>query len=351
MDVSYFGFDIECGGQVLFGWKLGYVSDFDFSLCWGVLSDVLFGNVVVLLIWFFIELGLGLVFVDFSGYCDDFCEVVFVVGFKGLSSGKVVQVQELVLFILWQIVDEGIDLVLIEVSLYQFEISQKEVSNVGYFYGFGVMFWLFGFWMNGGDLVIGLCLDVELSKLCVDLECGLVFEDLICYWLLDNFYCVILVVIFDFDFVVCSEQVECELVVWLSKDFIDEDCVWIVCESFNFKNFQVQEFDLNVLLILMFVDVFVWVLCFEYIIEYLGWVLVGCVLQLIGGLIYFDVKVWLFELFSDLLLVFLFYVFVVMCSGVVGQDYVVFVCCIEVVMGGIVVGVSVGNGFDVVDEL
>ena len=163
-EVSYPSSDTERGGQVLLGWKLGYASDPDASLRWGVLSDVLLGNAAAPLTRPLIESGLGSALADLSGYRDDFREAAFAVGLKGLSTDKADAVQELVLSTLRQIATEGIDPALIEASLHQFEISQKEVSNAGYPYGLGVMFRLLGPWLTGGDPVTGLRLDAELAN-------------------------------------------------------------------------------------------------------------------------------------------------------------------------------------------
>ena len=351
MDVSYPGSDTERGGQVLLGWKLGYASDPDLSLRWGVLSDVLLGNAAAPLTRPLIESGLGSALADLSGYRDDFREAAFAVGLKGLSSGKAAQVQELVLSTLRQIADEGIDPALIEASLHQFEISQKEVSNAGYPYGLGVMFRLLGPWMNGGDPVTGLRLDAELSKLRADLERGPVFEDLIRHWLLDNPHRVTLVVTPDPDLAARSEQAERELVARLSKDFTDEDRARIVRESLNLKNLQAQESDPNVLPTLTLADVPAEVPRPAYTTERSGRALVGRVPQPTGGLTYLDVKVRLPELPADLLPVLPLYAFAVTRSGAAGQDYAALARRTEAVTGGVTASAGVGNGPDAVDDL
>lgn len=78
-----------------------------------------------------------------------------------------------------EIATQGIEPELIESSLHQFEIAQKEVSNSGYPYALGVMFRLLGPWMQGGDPVTGLRLDAQLGRLRADLAQGAVFEPML----------------------------------------------------------------------------------------------------------------------------------------------------------------------------
>ncbi|MGX9686212.1 insulinase family protein [Deinococcus wulumuqiensis] len=357
VDVSYPGSDTERGGQVLLGWKLGYASDPDASLRWNVLSDVLLGNAGAPLTRPLIESGLGAQLADLTGYRDDFREAAFAVGLKGLpasgeeSDGKADAVQELVLSTLRQIAEEGIDPALIEASLHQFEISQKEVSNAGYPYGLGVMFRLLGPWLSGGDPVTGLRLDAELGRLRDDLKRGRVFEPMIEKWLLQNPHRVTLVVRPDPALAERTEQAERELVERLSKDFTDEDRARIVRESLNLKNLQGQESDPNVLPTLTLADVPAQVPRPAYETERSGRALVGRVPQPTGGLTYLDVKVRLPELPRDLLPVLPLYTFAVTRSGAAGQDYVSLARRIEAVTGGIGASAGVGNGPDTVDDL
>ncbi|WP_339095121.1 insulinase family protein [Deinococcus sp. VB343] len=342
VDVSYPGSDTERGGQVLLGWKLGYASDPDESLRWSVLSDVLLGNAGAPLTRPLIESGLGAQLADLTGYRDDFREAAFAVGLKGLSTDKADAVQELVLSTLRQIATEGIDPALIEASLHQFEISQKEVSNAGYPYGLGVMFRLLGPWLTGGDPVTGLRLDAELGKLRADLQAGRVFEPMIEKWLLQNPHRVTLVLTPDPALAERTEQAERELVERLSKDFTDEDKARIVRESLNLKNLQAQESDPDVLPTLGLSDVPAQVARPEYATEQQGRATIGRVPQPTGGLTYLDIQVRLPQVPADLLRVLPLYAFAVTRSGAAGLDYVALARRIEAVTGGI--GASAGVG-------
>ncbi|MDO4247258.1 MAG: insulinase family protein, partial [Deinococcus sp.] len=343
-EVSYPSSDTERGGQVLLGWKLGYASDPDESLRWSVLSDVLLGNAGAPLTRPLIESGLGAQLADLTGYRDDFREAAFAVGLKGLSTDKADAVQELVLSTLRQIAEGGIDPALIEASLHQFEIQQKEVSNAGYPYGLGVMFRLLGPWLTGGDPVTGLRLDAELGKLRADLQAGRVFEPMIEKWLLQNPHRVTLVLTPDPALAERTEQAERELVERLSKDFTDEDKARIVRESLNLKNLQAQESDPDVLPTLGLDDVPAQVVRPEYTTEQQGRATIGRVPQPTGGLTYLDIQVRLPQVPAELLRVLPLYAFAVTRSGAAGLDYVALARRIEAVTGGI--GASAGVGTD-----
>ena len=345
-DVSYPSSDTERGGQVLLGWKLGYSSDPDLKLRWSVLSDVLLGNPAAPLTRPLIESGIGSALADLTGYRDSFREGAFAVGLKGLSTGKAAQVQELVLSTLQKIADEGLDPALIEASLHQFEISQKEVSNAGYPYGLQVMFRLLEPWLYGGDPLTGLRLEAELGRLRADLAAGPVFEPMIREGLLENPHRVTLVLTPDPDLAARSEQAERELVARLSQDLTDEDRARIVRESLQLQSLQGQESDPDVLPTLTLADVPAKVARPEYATEDAGRARIGRVPQPTGGLSYLDVQVRLPELPDELLSVLPLYAYAVTRSGAAGQDYVALARRIEAVTGGIGAAVAVGTAPD-----
>lgn len=345
-EVSYPSSDTERGGQVLVAWKLGYTSNPDLNLRWSVLSDVLLGNPAAPLTRPLIESGIGSALADFSGYRDSFREGAFAAGLKGLSAGKAAEVQDLVLSTLQKIATDGIPPELIEASLHQFEIQQKEVSNAGYPYGLQVMFRLLGPWLYGGDPVTGLRLDAELQKLRADLAAGQVFEPMIRRDLLDNSHRVTLVLTPDPELAARTEQAEQELVARLSKDFTDEDRARIVRESMQLKALQGQESDPNVLPTLALSDVPPKVPRPEYATAQEGRATVARVPQPTGGLTYLDVQVRLPDLPTDLLDVLPLYTYAVTRSGAGDLDYVALARRIEAVTGGVSASAGVGTAPD-----
>ncbi|WP_019585132.1 insulinase family protein [Deinococcus apachensis] len=351
IDVTYPGTDVERGGQVSVAWKLGHTTDPDANLRWSVLSDVLLGNPAAPLTRPLIESGIGSALADLSGYRDNFREGAFAAGLKGLSAGKAAEVQALVLDTLAAIVRDGIDPELIESSLHQFEISQREVSNSGYPYGLQVMFRLLGPWLYGGDPVTGLRLEAELESLRTDLAHGHVFEPMIQRGLLDNPHRVTLVLAPDPDLAARTEQAERELVERLSGGFTDEDRARIVRESLQLQSLQEQESDVNVLPTLTLEDVPPTVLRVPYSTEEAGRALIGRVPQPTGGLTYLDVQVRLPEVQGDLLDTLPLYAYVVTRSGAAGQDYLALARRIEAVTGGVSASVGVGGRPDDLDAL
>lgn len=351
VDVTYPGSDLERGGQVSVAWKLGPTTDPDHNLRWSVLSDVLLGNPAAPLTRPLIESGLGSALADLSGYRDDFREGAFAAGLKGLSAGRAAEVQALVLDTLAQIVREGIDPALIESSLHQFEIGQREVSNSGYPYGLQVMFRLLGPWLYGGDPVTGLRLEAELERLRADLAAGRVFEPMIQRELLDNPHRVTLVLAPDPDLVARTEQSERELVERLSAGFTDEDRARIVAESLRLKDLQAQESDPGVLPTLTLADVPPTVLRVPYTTEHTGRALVGRVPQPTGGLTYLDVQVRLPEVPAELLDTLPLYAYAVTRGGAAGQDYLALARRIEAVTGGVSASVGVGGKPEDLDTL
>ncbi|GGK26196.1 metalloprotease [Deinococcus malanensis] len=341
--VTYPGSDVERGAQVLVGWKLGLTSHADSNLRWSVLSDVLLGNPAAPLTRPLIDSGLGSALADLSGYRDSFREGAFAAGLKGLPAGKAQEVETLVLDTMRSIVQEGIAPELIESSLHQFEIGQKEVSNAGYPYGLQVMFRLLGPWLYGGDPVTGLRLDAELERLRADLQRGRVFETMIEQELLNNPHRVTLEVAPDPELATRAEADEKALVQRLSADFTDEDRQRVVAESLRLKELQGQESDPTILPTLALSDVPTEVPRVGYRAEETGSATVGRVPLPTGGLSYLDVQVRLPDVPEDLLGTLPLYAFAVTRSGAAGQDYVALSRRLEAVTGGVTASVNVGS--------
>ncbi|SMB94707.1 insulinase family protein [Deinococcus hopiensis] len=351
VEVPYPGTDVERGAQVSVGWKLGHTTDPDQNLRWNVLSDVLLGNPAAPLTRPLIESGLGSALADLTGYHDSFREGAFAVGLKGLGAGRADEVEALVLNTLRQIASEGIGPALIESTLHQFEIAQREVSNSGYPYGLKTMFRLLGPWLYGGDPVTGLRLEAELERLRADLAAGRVFERMIEERLLSNPHRVTLVLTPDPELVAQTEQAEQELVQRLSADFTEEDRARIVAESLRLKELQAQEGNPDLLPTLTLADVPPAVSRVPYTTEEEGRTLVGRVALPTGGLTYLDVQVRLPEVPEDLLDTLPLYAYAVTRSGAAGQDYVELARRIEAVTGGVSASVGVGGRPDDLDTL
>ncbi|PTA67477.1 insulinase family protein [Deinococcus arcticus] len=340
--VTYPSTDTERGAQVVVAWKLGHSSDPHQNLRWSVLSDVLLGNPGAPLTRPLIESGLGGALSDLSGYRDNFREGAFGAGLKGLPAGQAGAVETLVLDTLRAIAEGGLDPELIESSLHQFEIMQKEVSNAGQPYGLQVMFRLLGPWLHGGDPVTGLRLDDALNALRADLAAGPVFEPML-RGLLDNPHRVTLELAPDPALAAQVEADEQALIARLSAHFTDEDRARIVAESARLKEVQAQPSDPSVLPTLTLADVPASVAAAPYTTEQLGAVTVARAPQPTGGLSYLDLRLRLPELPGDLLEVLPLYAFAVTRSGAAGQDYVALARRLEAVTGGVSAGVGVGT--------
>ncbi|UBV42960.1 insulinase family protein [Deinococcus taeanensis] len=339
---TYPGTDQERGAQVLVGWKLGYSSDPDLNLRWSVLSDVLLGNPAAPLTRPLIESGLGSALADGSGYRDSFREGAFAAGLKGLPAGKAAEVEALVLGTLESIAQSGIEPELIESSLHQFEIAQKEVSNSGYPFALSVMFRLLGPWLYGGNPITGLRLDEQLTRLREDLARGPVFEPML-RDLLAGTHRVTLEVAPDPELAARAEADEAALVARLSAAFTDEDRQRIVADSLRLKELQGQESDPSVLPTLDLSDIPTAVSDVPYTTERAGRARIARAEQPTGGLTYLDVQVRLPALPDTLLDTLPLYTFAVTRSGAAGQDYVTLARRIEAVTGGVSASVGVGT--------
>lgn len=341
-EVRYANSDTERGGQVLLAWKLGLSTDADLNVRWSVLSDVLLGNAAAPLTRPLIESGLGSSLADFSGFRDSFRESAFCVGLKGLGKAQTEQVEKLVLDTLRQIAQDGIDPELIESSLHQFEIEQKEVSNAAYPYALRVMFGVLEPWMYGGDPVTGLTIEAELERLREDLKKGRVFEHMIQESLLDNTHRITLSLVPDPEEAQRTEKAEREMIEQLSKDFSDEDKAQIVAESKRLAELQAQEPNVDVLPTLTLEDIPTHTPQPKYDKQQENGAVVARVPQPTGGLNYLDMQLRLPVLPNELLEVLPLYVFALTRSGAADRDYIAQARRMEAVTGGISASVGVG---------
>lgn len=343
--------DTERGGQAVVGWKLGLSSDPNLNLRWSVLSDILLGNPAAPLTHALISSGLGSA-LAMSGYQDSYREGTFATGLKGLPTGKTQDVEKLVLDTLEKIATDGIPSHLIENSLHQFEIQQKEVSNSGFPYALGVGFQMLGSWMNGGNPAKALRLDEEIKALHADLDAGKpVFEDMIRQDLLQNPHRITLELIADPDLASKTEEDERALVQKLSANFTDEDHQRIVQESKKLKELQATPYDPSSLPTLTLEDIQTKVARPEYTNQELGRAKIGRVPQPTNGLTYLDLKIRLPELPADLLNVLSLYAATVTRSGAADLDYTSQAERIEAETGGISASVGIGNAPNDIEKL
>ena len=92
-------------------------------------------------------------------------EIVFMAGLEGVEQNKAVEVEELILTTLEKLVIDGVPEDLINSSLHQLEIGQREVSSGGMPYGLQLMLGCMNACIHHDDPISMLDLDANFTKL------------------------------------------------------------------------------------------------------------------------------------------------------------------------------------------
>ena len=92
-------------------------------------------------------------------------EIVFMAGLEGVAKNKAVKVEDLILSTLKNLVNNGVPQDLIESSLHQLEIGQREVSGGGMPYGLQLMLGCMNACIHHDDPISMLDLDANFKKL------------------------------------------------------------------------------------------------------------------------------------------------------------------------------------------
>ena len=92
-------------------------------------------------------------------------EIVFMAGLEGVGQDKAIEVEELILSTLEKLVKDGVSQDLINSSLHQLEIGQREVSGGGMPYGLQLMLGCMNACIHHDDPISMLDLDANFTKL------------------------------------------------------------------------------------------------------------------------------------------------------------------------------------------
>ena len=131
--------DDENNHHVVLSWLLGESHDPVELLESFLVSNILLDNSASPLRKILENTDLGKSLSPLTGLEADHKELVFAAGLEGVSSNKQIEVEDLILGCLKDIVSSGIPKDLIESSLHQLEIKQREITGSGMPYGLQIM--------------------------------------------------------------------------------------------------------------------------------------------------------------------------------------------------------------------
>ncbi len=185
--VDFFPADANEDKQhVLLGWLLGESSDLYQQLTAVLLSSALLDNSASPLRFVLENTKLGRAPSPLCGLEESNKEMVFVCGLEGAEADKEDDIQRLIIDVMQDVAENGIEQSRLEAVLHQIELSQKEITGGGYPYGMQIILEMLPQAVHDGDPVAAINLDDVLKQLNESIKNPQFIKDLVNNLLLNN---------------------------------------------------------------------------------------------------------------------------------------------------------------------
>ena len=172
--------------QVCVAWLTADIKDSFELLTLTLLEQILLGNSASPLRKALIDSGLGSALCDGCGFDADNRDTLFVSGLKDVDPSSAGKIETIILDVLNDLIDNGIEKKLIDSAIHQIEFHRKEITNTPYPYGIKLLLTFSGSWFHGGDPLKILNFETDLANLQNELEKGAFFENQIKKYFLEN---------------------------------------------------------------------------------------------------------------------------------------------------------------------
>jgi Zn-dependent M16 (insulinase) family peptidase len=241
------GEDIAHKTHVVMAWLLGKTTNLAESLEAQLLSNVLLDNSASPLQQALETTELGQAPSPLCGMDDSQHEIAFVCGLEGCALEDVSQVEALILETLQKVADEGVPQQLLEASLHQLELQQREVGGDGYPYGLQLIMTSLTAATHRGDPIALLDLDAALLALRTSIQRPDFIQQLTRKLLLDNPHRVRLTLRPDTGMNQRIQQAEIDRLEALKRQLTDADKQAIIARSHALQERQVRKDDESIL--------------------------------------------------------------------------------------------------------
>lgn len=178
--------DVNGKTHIVMGWLLGNSADLYEQLKAQLVCNLLLENSAAPLRHVLETTEMGSAPSPMCGLEDSNFEMSFLCGLEGSSPEHAAAFESVVLETLERLVDTGISHELIEASLHQLELHQREIGGDGYPYGLQLILMGLSAACHGGDPVAVLNLDPALEKLRQDVQDPKFIPQLIQQYFIDN---------------------------------------------------------------------------------------------------------------------------------------------------------------------
>lgn len=156
---------LETKSHVVIAWLLGHNTDLEGVLSSHLLSSILLDNSASPLRKALETSDLGVAPSSLCGLDDSNHELTFMCGLEGCKADDAQAIEDLILNVLNDVIDNGVELENVEAVLHQLELGQREVSGDGYPYGLSIILEGLSCAMHRGDPVELLNVDPVIESL------------------------------------------------------------------------------------------------------------------------------------------------------------------------------------------
>jgi Zn-dependent M16 (insulinase) family peptidase len=178
--------DASRKSQVCVTWLTSDIQDAFQILALKLLEQILLGNSASPLRKALMDSELGTALSDGTGFDADNRDTLFSCGLKDVAESDAEKIEGVVLEVLQNLVEEGIDSHLIDAAIHQVEFHRREITNSPYPYGIKLLLSFVGSWLHGGSSESVLKFDKDLEKIRKEVADNGFFEKQIKRYLLDN---------------------------------------------------------------------------------------------------------------------------------------------------------------------
>ena len=237
----------ENNHHVVLSWLLGESHNPIELLQSYLISNILLDNSASPLRKVLESTGLGKSLSPLTGLETDHKELVFAAGLEGVGPGKQKEVEELIIQCLKDIVENGIPKDLIDSSLHQLEIRQREISGSGMPFGLQIMLGCLPACIHNDDPLKVLDLDSSFSTIKEKLKSKNYIENLINKKIINNTHRVNFSLAPDPEFNIKKDQIIKEKIIEKSKKLSSKDKEKIIHLASELKRRQESEDDPEIL--------------------------------------------------------------------------------------------------------
>ncbi len=172
--------------HLVMGWLLGHTIDLEQRLKAQLLSDLLLSSSAAPLMHALETTDIGLSPSALCGLEDSNKEMSFLCGLEGADLNKARDFEKLVLSVLQEVAEKGVDQQLLDAVLHQLELNQREITGEYYPYGLQLILSGLSTAIHRGDVVQAMNIDRVLAKLSEEIKQQDFVQKLVKSLLLDN---------------------------------------------------------------------------------------------------------------------------------------------------------------------